>query len=171
MYEEPISDRRGKFSRVYCFEEFSKINAFKNGIHQINQSVSVEKFTLRGIHFQMTPKREAKYVRVLSGAIYDVAVDLRASSETFLKWYGIELQAGNHKGFFLDSGFGHAILTLEKNTVIEYLVSPGYSPQHESGLMWNDRTLNIDWPSEPNVISDKDNSWPSLENVDLRIFD
>ena len=171
LEEEPLQDARGLFSRVFCLNDFNSFNLFRNGISQINRSLSKEKFTLRGIHFQTKPFQEAKYVRVKSGSIFDVAIDLRKSSKTFLKWHAETLLAGDNKGFYLSEGFGHGIMTLEPETEIEYFVSMNYSPNHERGLIWNDEKLKIEWPAVPSVISDKDQSWQRLDAWDLNEFE
>lgn len=159
--EEPIRDERGEFSRVFCSQTF-KNSGLLDSFSQINRSVSKPKGTLRGLHYQVGEFAEAKFVRVLSGAIYDVAVDVRKESKTYLEWEAVFLDSKNRKGFYLSPGFAHGILTLEEDTEIEYLVSQPYHQESERGLLWNDEKIGILWPISPVLISDKDQSWNKL---------
>ena len=152
---EKREDERGFFARFFCVNEFDKEGLDRN-IVQINNSLSKDKGTLRGMHYQLAPKAETKIVRCIKGSLYDVIVDLRPSSPTFLKWFGAELSAENRTMMFVPKGFGHGFLTLEENTEAFYLVTEFYSPEHERGLRWNDPKINIEWPIEPIIISDKD---------------
>lgn len=148
-------DDRGFFARFYCSEEFSKRKLDTN-IVQINNSASKYKGTLRGIHYQLAPKAETKIVRCIKGSLYDVIVDLRPDSETFLKWFGAELNAENRSMMYVPKGFGHAFITLTDDTEALYLVTEFYSPEHERGIIWNDKTIGVIWPIVPTIISEKD---------------
>lgn len=159
--EEPIQDERGEFSRVFCRKTFAE-NGLVEDFFQINRSISLDQHTLRGLHFQTGEFAEAKYVRVLNGAIFDVAVDTRTESSTFLQWEAVKLVSGENKGFYLSPGFAHGIMTLEPNTQIEYLVSQPYNGESERGYLWNDPAIGIDWPSDPTVVSHKDSNWLPL---------
>ena len=152
---EKIEDERGFFSRYYCEKEFADQGLEKTWV-QINLSLSRKKGTLRGLHFQHPPKAEAKIVRCLRGAIWDVIVDIRANSSTFGKWVGKELNDENRTMMYVPKGFAHGFLSLEKNSEILYLVSEFYSEKYETGLIWNDSDININWPFEPLEISKKD---------------
>ena len=158
---EKRGDERGFFARFFCVEEFSELNLDSN-IVQINNSLSTDKATLRGIHYQLAPKQETKIVRCIKGGLWDVIVDLRAQSQTFLKWYGSELNAENRKMMFVPKGFGHGFITLQENTEALYLVTEFYLPSLERGIRWNDPKIGIEWPLTPKIISDKDNNHPDF---------
>ena len=159
---EKREDDRGFFARFFCVNEFDKAGLDRN-IVQINNSLSKDKGTLRGIHYQLAPKAETKIVRCIRGSLYDVIVDLRPESSTFLKWFGETLSAENRIMMFVPKGFGHAFLTLEENTEALYLVTEFYSPENERGLRWNDPKIGIEWPLEPVIISDKDRNHPDFD--------
>jgi len=154
---EKREDDRGFFARFFCINEYDEQGLDRN-IVQINNSLSKDKGTLRGIHYQLAPKAETKIVRCIRGSLFDVIIDLRPDSPTFLQWFGAELSAENRTMMFVPKGFGHAFLTLEENTEALYLVTEFYSPENERGLRWNDPKIGIEWPIEPLVISDKDKS-------------
>lgn len=160
---EKRGDERGFFARFFCAEEFAKMG-LKSQFVQVNNSLSAQKGTLRGIHYQLAPKAEVKVVRCIQGALWDLIVDLRPDSPTFKKWFGAELTAENRRMMYVPEGFGHAFLTLEDNTEALYLVSEYYSPQHERGLRFDDPAFNIQWPGKPVVISDKDLKHPLFES-------
>jgi dTDP-4-dehydrorhamnose 3,5-epimerase len=153
---EKREDDRGFFARLFCINEYDQHNLDRN-IVQVNNSLSKDKGTLRGIHYQLAPKAETKIVRCIKGSLYDVIVDLRPGSPTFLKWFGAELSADNRMMMFVPKGFGHAFLTLEENTEAFYMVTEFYAPEFERGIRWNDPKIGIEWPIDPVVISDKDN--------------
>ena len=155
-------DPRGFFSRLYGADEMTVAGRPTPAVH-VNSSTSKEKGTLRGIHFQYPPYSEAKIVSCVSGAIWDVGVDLRPGSPTRFKYYGIKLTPDNGKSLIVPEGFGHAFITLEVNSTVVYVVSSPYSIENESGLRFDDPYLNISWPVEPKVISEKDKNWGLLE--------
>jgi dTDP-4-dehydrorhamnose 3,5-epimerase len=155
-------DERGFFARFYCTKEFAK-QGLESDFVQVNNSLSVHQGTLRGIHYQLPPRGEAKLVRCIRGALWDVIVDLRPDSQTFGQWFGTELSADNRKMMYVPKGFGHAFITLEDNTEALYMVSEFYSPEHERGLRWDDPRFQIAWPAKPQVISDKDRSHPDFD--------
>lgn len=148
-------DDRGFFARFFCKNEFDKLNLDGNVV-QINNSLSKDSGTLRGIHYQTSPKQETKIVRCIKGAIFDVIVDLRPESKTYLDWFGYELNEENRTMMYVPKDFGHAFLTLKENTEVFYLVTEFYSPEHEKGIRYNDPAIKIKWPFEPIVISPKD---------------
>ena len=125
---------------------------------QDNQSFSAKRGTIRGLHFQLPPAAQAKLVRVLHGSVYDVAVDLRVGSPTYGRWKGETLTADGGEQLFVPRGFAHAFCTLEPDTIVAYKVDEFYAPASDSGLIWNDPALAIDWPVAPQdvVLSDKD---------------
>jgi len=161
---EKNEDDRGFFSRVWCKNEFEE-HGLDTSIVQINNSLRRKKCTLIGLHFQRPPKTEAKIVRCLRGAIWDVIVDLRKDSPTFGQWYGTELNDTNRTMIFVPQGFAHGYLTLSPDAEILYLVSEFHSPENEDGLRWNDPQLAIEWPDIPQVISDKDVQAPLLADL------
>ena len=159
---QPISDSRGFFSRVVCEEEF-KEHGLKNRWLQQNIAFNHMRGTLRGLHFQKGDAAEIKVVRCTRGSIYDVIVDFRRKSPTYLAWIGVELSAENHNMLYIPEGFAHGYITLTDNAEIFYLVSSVYTPEAEGGLRYDDPKLGIVWPLDPVIISDKDRSWAYLE--------
>lgn len=155
-------DDRGFFARFFCNLEFETKNLEKQFV-QVNNSFSKHKGTLRGIHYQLAPKAETKLIRCISGSLYDVIVDLRANSATFMQWFGKELSAKNRSMMYVPKGFGHGFITLEDNTEALYLVSEFYSPENERGLRYDDPSLNIEWPIAPHVVSEKDRAHPLFD--------
>ena len=152
---EKREDDRGFFARSFCKKEYDAVG-LRNEIVQINNSESKYKGTLRGMHYQLPPKAEDKIVRCISGAIYDVIIDIRPESSTFGEWLGVELSAENKKSLFVPKGFAHGNISLTDNSELFYLVTEYYSPDHERGIRWNDPEFNISWPVEPIDISEKD---------------
>jgi dTDP-4-dehydrorhamnose 3,5-epimerase len=152
-------------SRGYFFESFRLETFLMAGIHfnpvQDNESKSVKE-VIRGLHYQLNPFAQAKLIRVVSGKIYDVAVDLRKNSKTFGKWYGIDLDSENKTQFFIPKGFAHGFSVLSETAVIQYKCDNLYNPQAERGISLNDPELNINWKVEKGipVISDKDLKLP-----------
>jgi dTDP-4-dehydrorhamnose 3,5-epimerase len=156
---EPYSDERGWFARFYSKDEFEKIGHSKEWV-QLNHSVSYRKGTLRGMHFQHSPYKEIKMVRCIAGAIYDVIVDLRRDSPTFLQWFGIELSAENKKMLYIPEGFAHGFQTLADNTALIYHHTEFYTPKAEAGLRYDDPAFSIRWPLPVTVISERDAAHP-----------
>ena len=157
-------DDRGFFARYFCTEEFSK-QGLNSSWAQINNSLSNEIGTLRGLHFQRPPNAEVKVVRCIQGSIWDVIVDLRENSFTFGKWFGAELNSVNRKMMYVPKGFAHGFITLESNSEIIYLVSDPYRVESEGSLLWSDLDVGIDWPIEPRYISEKDKQANPLSKV------
>lgn len=158
-----FADDRGWFTETWNEDRFQKLGVIGQ-FCQDNQSASVKAATIRGIHFQRVPHAQAKLVRCLKGRIFDVAVDLRRSSPTFMKWVGVELSADKGNQLFVPAGFGHAFLTLEDDCHVAYKVDAFYAPQADGGIRWDDPQLAIDWPmagSTP-ILSDKDANLPTL---------
>jgi dTDP-4-dehydrorhamnose 3,5-epimerase len=158
---EKRGDDRGFFARFWCENEYAALN-LDTHVVQINNSLSKDKGTLRGIHYQLPPKAETKIVRCVSGSLFDVIVDLREDSPTFLKWTGVELTAENRRMMYVPKGFGHAFLTLSENTEAIYLVTEFYAPDCERGIRWNDPAINVQWPTAPVIISEKDQNHPDF---------
>lgn len=129
----------------------------------MNNSLSAQKGTLRGMHYQLFPKQEAKLVRCIRGALYDVILDLRDGSPTFGQSFGCELTGDNRRMMYVPKGFAHGFLTLEEDTEALYLVSEFYAPELERGLRWNDPRFNIQWPFTPVAVSPKDMQHPDFD--------
>ena len=164
----PLShtDSRGHFSEVYNEAAWRQIGANCRFI-QDNQSLSVLAGTLRGLHFQIPPFAQAKLVRVLRGAIFDVAVDIRSGSATYGKFATATLSAENHRQLFVPAGFAHGFCTLQPGTEVLYKVDAPYSREHERGLVWNDPAVGIPWPVsvENAKVLDRDQRFPLLDGL------
>jgi dTDP-4-dehydrorhamnose 3,5-epimerase len=152
---EKRGDDRGFFARAFCRNEFEKAG-LSAAFVQINNSLSVDVGTLRGMHYQLPPHAETKVVRCIRGALWDCILDVRPESPTFGKWFGDTLSAENRKMMYVPKGFGHGLITLEPNTEAFYLVDEFYNPASERGVRWNDPKFGIHWPIEPRVVSEKD---------------
>lgn len=158
-----VGDKRGFFARAWCETEFADKNLTSRMV-QANTSYSKNKGTLRGLHYQVSPHEEAKLMRCIKGAIFDVAVDLRPDSKTYKKWFGIELTESNRRMLFIPEGFAHGYQTLVEDTETFYMSSAFYASEAERGLRWNDPAIAIQWPITENLnITDKDRSWSDIE--------
>ena len=156
---EKLEDDRGFFARVWCQKEFAQHNLDPN-IVQSSISFNKKRGTLRGMHLQLPPFAETKLVRCTQGAIYDVIIDLRPDSETYLNWTAVELTSENRKTLYIPKGFAHGFQTLEDNTEIFYQMSEFYSSESARGFRWNDPIFKIHWQEEVTVISDRDRTYP-----------
>jgi len=156
---EPRMDERGYFMRTFCQEELGKIGLEFN-IVQANQTLTKAKNTVRGLHFQLSPKAEDKIVQCLRGTIYDVALDVRTDSPTYGQWVAVELSEDNKKMFLIPRGFAHGFQTLTDNCEVQYFMSEFYSPEQASGVRWDDPLFNIQWPMAEPFLSEKDQNWP-----------
>lgn len=165
---EPIvhGDSRGYFMESYN-DAILQQQGIKYNFIQDNQSLSAEPGVLRGLHYQLNPKAQTKLLRVLSGAIYDVIVDIRRNSPTFGQWVGVILSAHNHRQLLVPAGFAHGFCTLVPNTQVFYKVDEYYSPENDRGILWNDPALGIDWPTSNPILSDKDQRHPLLKDAEL----
>jgi len=159
---ERKEDSRGFFSRVFCEKEFSE-QGLSGKIAQVNNSLSVDQGTLRGLHYQLPPKAETKIVRCLKGSLFDVILDIRKDSPTFGKSFGAVLSAENRRMMYVPKGFAHGFLTLEPNSEIIYFVSEPYSKELERGIRWDDPRFKIEWPEIPKVVSERDQSHPDFD--------
>ncbi|GHF06633.1 dTDP-4-dehydrorhamnose 3,5-epimerase [Aliiroseovarius zhejiangensis] len=160
---EEISDDRGHFARAFCADKF-KTHGLKPEIAQINLSFNEKKGTIRGLHYQTPPAAEAKFLRCITGAIYDVIVDLRPDSPTFREHFGIELSATNRTAIYVPEMFAHGYLALTDGAQAYYSASEFYTPGVEGGLRYDDPALAIDWPIPVEVVSEKDASWPLISD-------
>ena len=156
-------DNRGFFVRSWDKKEFQE-NGLNSNLVQCNISFNKIKGTIRGLHYQKSPYQESKYVRCLKGKVYEIFVDLRKESKTFLKWRGIELDTEKFSFLYIPEGFALGFQTLEDNTELLYQMSQYYKPEYSWGIIWNDKNLKIKWPLEMTVISEKDLSLPNLDD-------
>lgn len=161
---ERFEDNRGFFALSWSARDFAArgLNAH---LAECNISFNHRKGTLRGLHFQVEPHAQAKLVRCTMGAIYDVLVDLRPGSQTFMKWVAAELTADNRKMLFIPEGFAHGFQTLVDSTEVFYQMSSPYVPEAAGGALWNDPALAIEWPLPVSVISERDMQWAALRPV------
>ncbi len=150
-----LEDDRGFFGRAWCQNEFTDHGLNPNFV-QLNTSFSRKKGTIRGMHYQVDPYPEVKFIRCTRGRIWDVIIDLRQDSPTFKKWTGNELTADNYRMVYVPAYFAHGFITLEDNSEVYYPVSQVYTPGAERGLRFNDPAFNIKWPVEVTMVSDKD---------------
>ena len=157
----PARDERGSFARTFCIDEMER-HGLESRFVQHSLSRSVDKHTLRGLHFQHAPHGEVKLVSCLKGAIWDVAVDLRPNSSTYRRWTAAELSAENMRQLYIPKGFAHGFLSLTQDIAVSYLISARYEPSAASGARYDDPAFAIDWPAKPSVISEKDKNWPLL---------
>jgi dTDP-4-dehydrorhamnose 3,5-epimerase len=156
-------DERGAFARLWCQAEFAE-HGLTAAFVQCNCSFSPYRGTLRGLHYQLPPYEEAKLVRCIRGAVYDVIVDLRPDSAAHLRWLGVELTPENRKMLYVPEGCAHGYLTLEEKSEVVYTVSQFYHPEAERGVRWNDRLFEIAWPNGgAQTLSAKDQSWPDYK--------
>lgn len=158
---EPFIDHRGAFARFFCEEELGEIIGERR-IVNVNFSRTNQKGAIRGLHFQYPPKAEMKLVRCIRGAVYDVIVDIRRDSPTYLQWFGIELSGENMKMLCVPEGFAHGFQVLEDFSEMLYLHTEFYSREHEGGLRYSDPLLVIEWPLEATDISERDRYHPLL---------
>ena len=157
---QKITDSRGFFARAWCRDE-QKHTGLSMEVAQCNISNNAKKGTLRGMHYQAEPHGEIKFVRCIHGAIYDVVIDLRKTSPTYLKWIGVELSDANGHAVHIPKGFAHGYQTLADASEIFYQVSEPYNPTSENGVRWNDPVFGIQWPNTTApTISEKDRTWP-----------
>jgi len=155
-------DNRGYFTRIFCQNEL-KENQLSFNIAQINRSLTKKRGTIRGLHYQKEPFSEDKIVQVLQGAVYDVALDLRKKFPNFGLWIGEKLSAENKKMLFIPKGFAHGFQTLTSDCEVLYLMSEFYSPEHASGVRFDDHLFKINWPIKNPILSEKDKNWPRFK--------
>ena len=160
---EPREDERGFFARTFCREEFEKYGLNPH-VAQCNLSYSRQKGTLRGMHYQVAPREEARLVSCISGAIYDVIVDLRADSITYCEWLAVELNGrGRRRLLYIPEGFAHGFQTLEDGSEVFYQMSEFYAPECAGGIRWNDPEFRIQWPGNRPILSNRDMTYPDFQ--------
>jgi len=163
VQRKPVEDHRGFFSRLFCAEEFQAIE-FGEPVAQVNHSFTERKGTVRGMHFQYPPYTEAKIISCLRGEVYDVAVDIRKGSPSFLHWHGEILSEANQRGVVIPKGFAHGFQTLSEDCILVYLVSELYRPQSESALHVADPRIGIVWPLALAELSERDGGQPFIDS-------
>jgi dTDP-4-dehydrorhamnose 3,5-epimerase len=156
---EPVADERGSFARTFAADEFAA-HGLETRVVQCNTSTNARAGTLRGLHYQAAPRAEAKLVRCVRGAIFDVVVDLRPGSPTYCDWYGVELSASNLRMLFVPVGLAHGFQTLVDDAEVLYQMSEEYSAEHARGVRWDDPAFGIEWPeADPRTISVRDRDY------------
>ena len=159
-----FEDSRGTFRRSFCQEKYKEYG-IDSDMSQGNISENIYKGTLRGFHYQIKPFSEGKTLSCLRGSIYDIIVDLRVESKTYMKWISFELTENNRLSIHIPPGCANAFLTLEDNCLIHYYCSNSYHPTSERGIRYNDPAFNFQWPFSPEIISDKDKSHPDYKII------
>ena len=159
---EPIADARGFFARTWCRREIEQLGLCAD-IAQCSISVNLRKGTLRGMHLQGPPHEETKIVRCVKGAIFDVVLDLRRDSPTFLRWHGVELSSANRIALYIPAGCAHGFQTLEDDCEVAYQISEFYHPECSRPVRWNDRAFGIEWPLPVTVMSAADQTYPDFK--------
>ena len=161
-----FGDERGFFSQTYSLIDLAKAG-FERPFVQDNHSMSAVRGTVRGLHFQAPPRAQDKLLRVVQGAILDVAVDIRLGSPTYGQHVAVELSVENGRQLLIPRGFAHGFQTLTDRVEVLYKVTDDYAPETEGGLLWNDPALGIAWPIEPAaaMVNSRDQAWPTLERL------
>ena len=161
---EPAWDARGRFERLFCDQQWAPLRASLHFV-QINLSTTGQAGTVRGMHYQAAPAAEAKLIRCVRGSVYDVAVDLRAGSPTFLRWHATELRADKPCEIFIPEGFAHGFQALENDVQLLYFHTAPWTPACEGGIRHDDPRLGIDWPMPVKDVSDRDRSFRLLDDA------
>lgn len=156
-----LEDDRGFFARSFCRQEFVD-NGLNPNVVQCNVSYNRQRGTLRGMHFQDAHHAEVKLIRCTQGVVWDVIIDLRDSSPTYKKWYGVELSGGSRRALYVPKGFAHGFQTLTEDAEVLYMMSEFYSPGSSRGVRWDDPAFAIDWPLANPTLSERDRAYPLL---------
>ena len=161
-----FGDERGWFFESYRKDRLTEAGIVADFV-QSNHSMSTEKGTLRGIHFQNNPMAQAKLIRCTKGAVLDIAIDLRKGSPTYRQWIGVELSAENKKSFFIPRGFGHGFITLTDGAEFQYQVDNYYSKEQDRSIRFDDPEIAVDWGNDSPILSEKDKNAPLLKDSDI----
>lgn len=162
---EPIADERGFFARVWSRRELAELG-LDTAVEQCSLSYNARRGTMRGLHYQVAPHEEAKVVRCIRGAIYDVIVDVREASPTRWRWSALELSDANRLALYVPKGFAHGFQTLSDESEVLYQISEEHHPESSRGLRWDDPALGIDWPAaEVRIVSERDRAFPLIAGV------
>jgi dTDP-4-dehydrorhamnose 3,5-epimerase len=160
--QERHDDDRGYFARTMCQREFEQ-HGIPTDFVQCNISYNKAAGTLRGMHYQLPPGEEGKLIRCSRGRIYDINIDLRENSTTYLQWRGYELSHDNGQSLYVPPGFAHGFVTLEEESEVFYMMTEFYQPELAAGVRWNDPAFSIQWPVEPKVISERDEGYADFQ--------
>lgn len=163
IQSQPLADERGYFARVWCQQEFAELG-LNTDLVQCNLSHNHQRGTLRGMHYQRAPFEEAKVVRCTQGSIYDVIIDLRSDSPSFMHWQAFELSADNQQMLYIPEGCAHGFQTLTDSAQVFYQMSQPYHPEYASGVRWNDPAWDIEWPLPVSRISHQDQTHPDFNS-------
>ena len=163
---ERLEDERGFFARTWDTREFAE-RGLNGRLVQCSVSYNARRGTLRGLHYQAAPHEEAKLVRCTAGVVYDVAVDLRAGSETLCSWVGVELSAENRLALYVPEGCAHGFLTLADDSEIVYQMSAFHSPEAARGVRYDDPAFAVDWPDEVVLVNERDRSYPDFTALEV----
>ena len=166
IHPEPHEDARGLFARTWCVREF-EAHGLETRIAQCSTSFNKTKGTLRGLHYQILPAAETKLVRCTRGSLYDVIVDLRPDSATFLSHVGVVLTADNRRMVYVPTGFAHGFQTLEDDTEIFYQISELCAPEHARGVRWDDPLFGISWPVDQRTLIERDLNYPDFRPAEV----
>jgi len=158
---EPARDERGLFARTFDRELFAA-HGLASEVIQASVSFNLRAGTLRGLHYQAEPHGEGKLVRCTRGAVWDVAVDLRPGSETYCRWFGVELRADGVASYFIPAGFAHGFVTLADDSEVHYQMTYHYVPEAARGVRWDDPAFGIEWPAAPSTLSERDAAYPDF---------
>ena len=161
LEHSPVRDERGAFTRLWGLSEFQS-RGIPFAVDQCSTAYNAANATLRGMHYQAAPCEEAKVVICTTGSFYDVIVDLRPDSATFLKWFALEMSVEAYRALYVPAGFAHGYLTTREHTTVQYLICGTYSPDHARGIRWDDPAIGIKWPAAPAVISSRDRDYPNF---------
>jgi dTDP-4-dehydrorhamnose 3,5-epimerase len=162
-----LADARGAFARTFCAQRFAA-QGLASQYPQCNVSTNARRGTLRGLHFQVDPHGEAKLIRAMQGRVYDVALDLRPASPSYLQWAAVVLDAARHNALYIPQGCAHGFLTLEDDSALFYQMSAPHDPASARAVRWDDPAFGIDWPFAPAIISARDAACPDFSTEDLR---
>lgn len=161
LQRKVLGDQRGYFQRMFCADDLAELG-WHEPIAQINHTYTSSKGSIRGMHLQLPPSAEMKLIACVKGEVWDVAIDLRAESATFLKWHAVLLSQANQRSFLIPAGFAHGFQTMSDDVEMLYCHSKSYAPASEMGLNPFDARLAIEWPLGLTEISEKDRNWPML---------
>ena len=159
---EKHEDERGYFARTYCQKEF-RSHGLQDTFVQSNVSYNKQRGTLRGMHYQAEPYGEVKVVSCTAGEIYDVIIDLRPDSETYCRWFGLNLSESNDRSLYIPKGFAHGFQTIRDNSIVYYQMGEFYHPEYARGVRWNDPLFGINWPLPVSTVSGKDSNYPDFK--------
>lgn len=163
---DPLEDFRGFFARTWCQSEAARYGLAGEFVQQ-SISHNLRKGTIRGLHFQESPHQEEKLVRCIAGSVYDVIVDMRPESATFLNWFSVTLSSENRRALYIPKGVAHGFQTLEDKTELYYQMTTEFRPESARGVRWNDEQLGVEWPLDDPVVSDNDKKLPLVKDLDL----